>query len=54
MQGAKAMIDDGLWERFPVDAIYGMHNMTGFELGKFYFREGETMAAVDNWEIVLT
>ena len=54
MQGAKAMIDDGLWERFPVDAIYGMHNMPGFELGKFYFREGETMAAVDNWEIVLT
>ena len=54
MQGAKAMIEDGLWERFPVDTIYAMHNMPGFELGKFYFREGETMAAVDNWEIVLT
>src|SRR5690554_3347790 len=53
MQGAKAMIDNGLWERFPVDAIYEMHNMPGFELGKFYFREGETMAAVDNWEIEL-
>ena len=50
MQGAPAMIADGLFERFPVDAIYAMHNMPGLELGKFYFREGETMAAVDNWK----
>jgi hippurate hydrolase len=54
MQGSKAMIVDGLFERFPVDAIYAMHNIPGLEFGKFYFREGETMSAVDNWEIELT
>lgn len=54
MEGGPAMIQDGLFEKFPVDAVYGMHNMPGLEKGKFYFREGETMAAVDNWEIELT
>ena len=48
------MINDGLFKKFPVDAVYGMHNMPGLEKGKLYFREGETMAAVDNWEIELT
>ena len=54
MEGSLAMIADGLFEKFPVDAVYGMHNMPGLEAGKFYFREGEMMAAVDNWEIELT
>lgn len=54
MEGAPAMVADGLFKRFPVDAVYGMHNMPGLPLGKFHFREGETMAAVDNWEIELT
>ena len=54
MEGAPAMIEDGLFEKFGVDAVYGMHNMPGLEKGKFYFRKGETMAAVDNWEIELT
>jgi hippurate hydrolase len=54
MQGGPAMISDGLFEKFPVDAVYGMHNMPGLEKGKIYFRDGETMAAVDNWEIELT
>lgn len=53
MEGGPAMIKDGLFERFPMDAVYGMHNMPGLETGKFYFREGETMAAADNWEIEL-
>lgn len=53
MEGGPAMIQDGLFEKFPVDAVYGMHNMPSLEKGKFYFREGETMAAVDNWEIEL-
>lgn len=51
MEGGPAMIKDGLFERFPVDAVFGMHNMPGLELGKFYFADGEVMAAVDNWEI---
>lgn len=51
MQGGPAMIADGLLERFPVDSVYAMHNIPGLEFGKFYFREGATMSAVDNWEI---
>ncbi len=54
MEGAPAMVADGLFERFPMDAVYGMHNMPGLPLGKFHFCEGKTMAAVDNWEIELT
>lgn len=54
MEGGPAMIADGLFERFPVDAVFGMHNMPGLPLGKFYFADGEVMAAVDNWEIEIT
>lgn len=54
MEGAPAMIADGLFDKFPMDAVFAMHNMPGLEKGKFFFREGEMMAAVDNWEIVLT
>ena len=53
MEGGQAMIADGLFERFPVDAVFGMHNMPGLELGKLYFTAGDVMAAVDNWEIEL-
>ena len=54
MEGGPAMIKDGLFDRFPVDAVFGMHNMPGLELGKLYFAHGDVMAAVDNWEIELT
>ena len=54
MGGAPAMIEDGLFERFPMDAVFGMHNMPGLDLGKLYFTPGPVMAAVDNWEIALT
>ena len=54
MEGGPAMIGDGLFDRFPVDAVFGMHNMPGLELGKLYFAHGDVMAAVDNWEIELT
>jgi amidohydrolase len=49
--GAKAMIDDGLFERFPVDSIYGMHNMPGLETGSIAVGPGPRMAAADNFEI---
>jgi amidohydrolase len=42
--GAKAMIDDGLFKRFPCDAIFGMHNRPGMPLGKFAVRSGAMMA----------
>ena len=54
MAGGPAMINDGLFERWPVDAVFGMHNMPGLQLGKLHFRDGEMMAAVDNWELELT
>jgi amidohydrolase len=42
--GALAMLQDRLFERFPCDAIYGMHNRTGMEVGTFAVREGAAMA----------
>jgi amidohydrolase len=42
--GAKAMVDDGLFKRFPCDAIFGMHNRPGMPLGKFAVRSGAMMA----------
>jgi hippurate hydrolase len=48
------MIEDGLFERWPVDAVVGMHNMPRLERGQLHFRDGPMMAAVDNWEVELT
>jgi hippurate hydrolase len=42
--GAKAMVDDGLFRRFPCEAIFGMHNRPGMPLGKFAVRAGPMMA----------
>lgn len=45
--GAQRMIEDGLFERFPCDAIFGMHNHPGLPTGHFGFREGPFMCASD-------
>ncbi len=45
--GASKMIADGLFERFPVDAIYGLHNWPGVPVGHFGFVDGPAMASVD-------
>jgi hippurate hydrolase len=50
-RGAKAMIADGLFERFPVDEIYGAHNMPGLPAGHFATRAGGIMASEDNFVI---
>ena len=42
--GASAMVEDGLFGRFPCDAIFGMHNRPGMPLGKFAVRSGPMMA----------
>jgi amidohydrolase len=42
--GALAMLEDGLFERFPCDAIYGMHNRPGMPVGEFAIRPGPTAA----------
>jgi hippurate hydrolase len=45
--GAKAMIDDGLMDRFRIEEIYGMHNFPGLPVGSFAIRPGALMAAAD-------
>lgn len=51
--GAKAMIDDGLFDRFPVDAIYGVHNIPGIPAGAIALASGPVMAAADRFSITL-
>ena len=45
--GAKAMIDDGLMDRFGIEEVYGMHNFPGLPVGHFAIRPGPVMAATD-------
>jgi hippurate hydrolase len=52
-RGAKAMMAEGLFERFPVDAIFGAHNMPGMRAGSFATRSGGIMASEDNFVIVV-
>lgn len=49
--GAQAMIDDGLFQRFPMDAIYGLHNLPGLPLGHFATRPGALTAFEELFEI---
>ena len=51
--GAKAMINDGLFEQFPIDAVYAIHNFPSLSTGKFAVRAGSVMAAEDNFEIIV-
>ena len=50
-QGMRAMLADGLAERFPFDEIYGLHNAPGLPVGRFATRVGPFMAAEDNFLI---
>ncbi|MDQ0074648.1 hippurate hydrolase [Variovorax boronicumulans] len=50
-RGAKAMMDDGLFARFPVDEIYGLHNMPGMRAGTISTRTSGLMASEDNFVI---
>ncbi len=52
-KGAQAMIDDGLFERFQMDAVYGLHNMPGLPEGSFTVRPGSLMASESSFEIVV-
>lgn len=52
--GAKAMVADGLFERFPVDAVFGMHNGPSFPVGKFAMRAGPMMAGGASFDIIVT
>ena len=51
--GAKAMLDDGLMQRFGIEEVFGMHNMPGLAAGHFALRPGPIMAAADRFEIMV-
>jgi hippurate hydrolase len=52
--GGDAMVKDGLFERFPCDAIFGMHNRPGLAVGKFSIRTGPMMAGGAYFDITVT
>ncbi len=51
--GALKMMEDGLFERFPCDAIFAMHNMPGYPQGQLVFRSGPFMASSDYASVTL-
>ncbi|MDQ2821926.1 MAG: M20 family metallopeptidase [Pseudomonadota bacterium] len=51
--GARRMIDDGLFEQFPMDAIYGMHNWPGMAAGTFGVVAGPMMASSNEFRVVI-
>ncbi len=51
VSGVPAMADDGLYERYPVEAVYGMHNMPGWDVGKFAVRKGALFGSLDVFEL---
>jgi amidohydrolase len=52
--GGAAMVADGLFERFPCEAIFGMHNRPGLAVGKFQIRTGAMMAGGAYFDIAVT
>ncbi|MGD8107890.1 M20 aminoacylase family protein [Pantoea sp. FN0302] len=51
LYGGKLMLEDGLFQQFPCDAIYALHNMPGLKKGHFYFKTGAMMASSDTLHI---
>ena len=51
--GGRRMVEEGFFERFPVESMFGMHNWPGLEVGKFAISPGAQMASYDVFEIVL-
>ncbi|MDM0005407.1 M20 aminoacylase family protein [Variovorax sp. J22G73] len=51
--GARAMIDDGLFDRFPVDAVFGMHNWPGMAEGHFAVSPGGVMASSTEFTVIV-
>lgn len=52
--GAQVMIEDGLFDRFPCDAVYGIHNWPGLAPGRMVARDAEMMAALAVFDITVT
>ncbi|HOB67426.1 M20 aminoacylase family protein, partial [Ottowia sp.] len=52
--GAREMIKDGLFERFPMEAVFGMHNWPGMDVGQFAVSPGPVMASSNEFRITIT
>ena len=52
--GAKAMIDDGVLAQFPVDRVYGLHNMPGLDPDEMAVVNGPQLASSDSWKVTFT
>ena len=52
--GGREMVEQGLFDKFPCDSVYGMHNWPGIPVGQFGLRSGPMMASFDIFEIELT
>ena len=48
------MVEEGLFERFPMDMVFGLHNWPGLPAGSFGVTEGPVMAGTDRFEIEIT
>jgi hippurate hydrolase len=51
--GAREMIKDGLFERFPMEALFGMHNWPGMQVGQFAVKSGPIFASSNEFRIVI-
>ena len=49
--GGKTMIDEGLFEKYPVESVFGMHNIPGMPVGSFAVKPGPIMAAFDIFNV---
>ncbi len=49
--GARRMVQDGLFERFPCDAVYGLHNMPGLDIDEMAVVAGPQLASSDSWRV---
>ncbi len=54
LAGGERMVQEGLFQRFPMERVFGLHNWPGAPEGTFYWREGPVMAAVANLEVTIT
>ena len=52
--GGRVMVEEGLFERFPMDMVFGLHNWPGLPAGSFGVTQGPVMAGTDRFEIVIT
>ena len=52
--GGRVMVEEGLFERFPVESVYGMHNWPGLAVGQFAVMAGPMMAGADEFEITVS